>query len=59
MSPRIIHQPAGEDGEEIAAEAVRDVLQHCFEPVADQVLPDDMLRILARAAAPQSTGGQA
>lgn len=56
MSPRIIHQPEGEDVEEIAAEAVRDALQHCFEPVTDQVLPDDMLRILARALSPQSTG---
>ncbi|MBN9529723.1 MAG: hypothetical protein J0H82_26185 [Alphaproteobacteria bacterium] len=58
MSPRIIYQPQGEDGEEVAAEAVREALQHCFEPVIDQVLPDDMLRILVRAVPPQSAGRQ-
>ncbi len=51
MNPTIHHQPEGADSEEVAADALRDALQQCFEPVADQSVPADMLGILARAAA--------
>lgn len=51
VSPRIRHQPEDADSEEIAADAVRDALQQCFEGVADQSIPQDMLHLLARAAA--------
>lgn len=50
MNPRIRHQPEGADSEEIAADAVRDALHQCFERVADQDIPADMLALLARAA---------
>lgn len=51
MSPRTRHQPDDADSEEIAADAVRDALQHCFEGIADQSIPEDMLNLLPRAAA--------
>jgi len=53
MNPTIHHQPEGADSEEVAADALRDALQQCFEPVADQSVPADMLNILARAASYQ------
>lgn len=59
MNPRIHHQPEGADSEEIAADALRDALQQCFEPVSDQSIPEDMMRILARAAARQHVGEDA
>ncbi len=51
MSPRIRHQPEDADSEEIATDAVRDALHQCFEGVADQDIPADMMSLLARAAA--------
>ncbi len=59
MNRRMQHQPEGADGEEVAAVALRDALQQCFEPVSDQAIPADMLRILARAAATQPAGEDA
>ncbi len=59
MTPTFHHQPEGADSEEVAADALRDALQQCFEPVADQSIPAEMLDILARAAAPQRAGENA
>lgn len=53
MNQWIRHLPDGAEHEEVAAEALRDALQQCFEPVADQAIPADMLRLLARAATRQ------
>jgi hypothetical protein len=59
MSHGIHHQPAGADSEEVATDALRDALQQCFEPVADQAVPANMLAILARAVANLPAGEDA
>lgn len=53
MTTGMQHQPEGADDEEVAADALRDALRQCFEPVSGQSVPEDMLLILARAACRQ------